>query len=756
MQMLIAFLSGSAAAAAAIMLIAAKSRRKQETPAPAPTPTTSPAPAPAPSATSGADTIEEHVIENISFTDIFDLNEIQRIQDAFAKATNVASIITDVDGVPITAPSNFCRLCRDIIRKCPKGLKNCMHSDAVLGKSNPDGPIVQPCLSGGLWDGGASIHIGKRHIANWLIGQVRNERQDESKMLEYAKSIDADVEEFRKALAEVPVMSVEQFENVCSCLFITANQLSSLAYHNLMQTRAINALEKTEKALKKSENNLKIILDSIGDAVIGTSLDGVVSSMNAVAQSLTGCQLPDAHGKPLDSVYNKLDFIKQTPIPVPVNEVLNSNSLVRFATPSTLISADGSVYTISDRAAPIMDAGGTAIGMVLVFNDITREQQLEDQLRQSQKMDAVGKLAGGIAHDFNNILHVILGYGDILGRKISDPQQRKLLSEVINAGNSARQLVMQLLTFSRAETRCERQCVDLNSLVSNFRKLISRILEENIKLNIACSPDPLNVSIDPGQIEQVLMNLCVNARDAMPGGGSLSIHTSTTTFSPHNRPPCLIPDGSYACCEISDTGTGIPREIQNRVFEPFFTTKAVGHGTGLGLATSYAIIQKHQGGIVLESTPGRGTTFRLLIPLCQTETSTESPQQNSTPYPDPSLGRNRGILVVEDEEQVRAIARNILEESGFKVIEAATGTEGIRLFQLHCREIKLAIIDVILPEASGKEVAEHIRRASPDTPVIFSSGYTNEQISAGDISEHLLHKPYQGEELISTIRKILP
>jgi PAS domain S-box-containing protein len=328
-------------------------------------------------------------IDNLQVTDIFELDYIQHMQDLFSDVTGVASIITHPDGTPIAKPSNFCRLCSDIIRHTEKGLKNCMKSDKIIGKQNLNGPIVQPCLSGGLWDAGASIMVGNKHIANWLIGQVRNQDVDIKDIYSYAEEIGANKEEFLKAWEEVPQMPLPQFKKIADMLYVFANELSEKAYLNFQLKNEILARKKYEEILQKSEELLSITLQSIGDGVISTDVNGLVVEMNPVAQELCGWELEDAKSKPLTTVFKIYHSKTRIIAENPVDKVLKTGLVHGLANHTVLVSRDGKEHHISDSAAPIKNKAGEIIGVVLVFSDVTEKYITEKDLIESERSKSV-------------------------------------------------------------------------------------------------------------------------------------------------------------------------------------------------------------------------------------------------------------------------------------------------------------------------------------------------------------------------------
>ncbi|MEA3266306.1 MAG: ATP-binding protein, partial [Candidatus Fermentibacteria bacterium] len=385
-----------------------------------------------------------------------------------------------------------------------------------------------------------------------------------------------------------------------------------------------------------------------------------------------------------------------------------------------------------------------------VVDDITRESELEDQLRQSQKMEAIGRLAGGVAHDFNNLLQVMMGSAEIgISGTIN---AEKSFSHILEAGEKAMFLTRQLLSFSRDES-FNRRVFEVDHRVGEFIKMVHRIIGENAKLEFISGAPGAKINGDPFQLEQVLMNLLVNAKDAIPHGrdGLIKVETSTSKVS------CFAGGEPVECVIISvmDTGEGIPPEILDKIFEPFFTTKAQGKGTGLGLASSYGIVAKHDGIIQVESTPGEGTRFDVCIPVCS-ESLEKKDEKKSEDAPDRSFVPLK-ILLAEDEEMVREIAGTILESAGHSVVEAKDGGEAVKLFMENRDFFDLLVFDAIMPVMNGSEAFTMIHAEAPDIPVLFCTGYSRDTL-VGAFSDMekagVLQKPYAAADLLEAVKSL--
>jgi len=421
---------------------------------------------------------------------------------------------------------------------------------------------------------------------------------------------------------------------------------------------------------------------------------------------------------------------------------------------------DGSQVPVETTAVPVRYQGRDAH---LVFvRDITRRRQteeekakLEAQLAQAQKMESVGRLAGGVAHDFNNLLTVINLYSDMALRSLEpDNPLRQDLEEIRRAGDRAAQLTRQLLIFSRRQP-LEMRTLNLNEVLQGLAKMLPRLLGEDIPLQMKLAPDLGYIHADPGQIEQVVVNLAVNARDAMPEGGQLTLETVNTTLDKlFLRLHSGVEEGEYIMLAVSDTGVGMTEEVKAHLFEPFFTTKGPGKGTGLGLATVYGIVKQHRGHIWVYSEPGLGSIFKVYLPRVEAGPAATSRSEEATALPRGS----ETVLVVEDEPAVRSVAVRVLSGLGYQVLEASSGLDALQVAATWGQMIHLLLTDVIMPEMNGKALAEQLTALYPALKVLFISGYTDETISHHGVLEEgvaFLQKPFTPSRLAHKVREVL-
>ncbi len=509
-------------------------------------------------------------------------------------------------------------------------------------------------------------------------------------------------------------------------------------------------------ALQESEARLRAIFDSAADAIYLKDLNLRYTHCNKAYERIFGFRRDQVLGKTVTELFPLEDNAKLLE--------MDRRALSGIPNRSTWTRKVGETeLTVDTTKAPVRDAQGNIVGMCGVSRDITEQVRLEDekaqlekQVRQAQKMESVGRLAGGVAHDFNNLLSVILGYTELVAMDLPEESEScKKIGFVRDAALRARDLTRQLLAFSRKQA-LEMKQVNLNQVVSGFEKLLQRLIGEDINLELSLAENPLPVMADTAQLEQVLMNLAVNARDAMADGGRLTIETAMVELDEAyaRKKPEVVP-GRYAMLAISDTGCGMPPETQALIFEPFFTTKEKDQGTGLGLATTYGIVKQHGGAIWVYSEPGRGTTFKIYLPLRNDAGITV--QKDFRPQASVS-DVAATVLVVEDDPLVRELVGRILGNHGYTVIQAETTADAVAMAEAGSGGIDLVLTDVVMPDMKGPEVFEKISRMHPGARVLYMSGYTDNVIVRHGVLKpgvRFLQKPFTVEGLLKKVAEVL-
>jgi nitrogen-specific signal transduction histidine kinase len=388
-----------------------------------------------------------------------------------------------------------------------------------------------------------------------------------------------------------------------------------------------------------------------------------------------------------------------------------------------------------------------------ISRDVTERVHLEAQLRNAQQMEAIGRLAGGVAHDFNNILSIIMGYGELLLRTALDDRARNGVEQIRRAADRAASLTQQLLAFSRKQV-LQPKVLDLNEAVSAVQTMLSRIIGEDIELVASLHPSLMPVKADPGQVEQVLMNLAINARDAMPQGGRITMQTANVQISPDQGRDLDLPAGYYVMLVVSDTGHGMDAATLPHIFEPFFTTKPMGKGTGLGLSMVYGIVKQSGGSVQVQSEPGHGTSFRVYLPGEQGARLVVDRHAA-----DAAVARgSETVLIAEDEPDLRELTRMFLQEHGYKVIDAASAEQALKIADALSEPIHLLLTDVIMPGMSGRQLAERIQDRRPQTKIIYMTGYTDDMIVQHKVLEpgvNMLQKPFTRLDLVQKVRSTL-
>jgi len=519
----------------------------------------------------------------------------------------------------------------------------------------------------------------------------------------------------------------------------------------LAVARDISQRRAVEEALRESEEFLKKIVENIPAVVFAKEAEDLrFVAINKAGEELLGFSREELLGR------NNYDLFPEAQaefFTLKDRQTLERGELVEI--PEEVVQTKSGDRILRTKKIPLFDNQGKALYLLGISEDITERKHLEEKLLQSQKMEAIGQLAGGVAHDFNNILMVILGYASMLKRDaVLDAPQMEQVQHILDAADKAAQLTSGLLAFSRKQVMKPRT-VNLNDVILHVEKFLSRIIGEDLQLKSILCDDYLFVNIDSGQIEQVLINLATNARDAMPKGGSLTIETDIQQLDElFVQANGFGEPGPYAVISVSDTGTGMDEETRRKIFEPFFTTKELGKGTGLGMSIVYGIIKQHNGFINVYSEPQLGTTFRVYLPLSATCALADDQRQGAAP---PSGGPET-IMVVEDESALRQLLEKILTSFGYRVILAPNGREAAVRFAAERGGVDLILMDMIMPGMSGRDACNAIRELDPGAKVLYMSGYTMDVIKTRDVLEkgtELLMKPVRPLELLSKVREML-
>ncbi len=506
---------------------------------------------------------------------------------------------------------------------------------------------------------------------------------------------------------------------------------------------------RTEKALKDSEKKYRMIFEESKDVIFLCSPDGKFVDINQAGVELFGYVSEEAL-KAADPPRDLFNDPEEYSI---LQKILERQGFVKDHE-INMKRIDGEKLIVLMTASPIRNENGSVLAYRGVFHDVTDKRRLEIQLIQAQKIEAIGQLAGGIAHDFNNILTAIMGYGNLLLLDMPEDSPLKDSAErILSSAERAANLTRSLLAFSRKQVISPKP-VNLNGIINDTRELLVRLIGEDVELKTTHESQDIMILADSGQIEQVLINLCTNARDAMPRGGQLTISISTTIVREGPADAGIVDKpGAYARITVADTGTGIDERIRGKIFEPFFTTKETGKGTGLGLSIVYGIVKQHNGYISMSSGVQTGTVFDIYLPLI--DASEAALEKGPLVRP---KGGTETILVAEDDSEVRKLIRLVLGGNGYRVLEAADGQDALSVFNRGEHPIDLLLLDVIMPKKNGKEVYDSIKSIDPQVRAVFMSGYTADIINKkGILEENLLFisKPIMPYELLTVIRKVL-
>jgi two-component system cell cycle sensor histidine kinase/response regulator CckA len=568
-------------------------------------------------------------------------------------------------------------------------------------------------------------------------------REDIPALLEHVSKVSGTLDKagvWRHGRKDGSVIDVE----VVSHELVFAGRRAELVLANDVTERG-----RVEVKLRKSEERYRDLVENAHDIIYTHELEGNYVSINKAVELITGYSREEALRMNLAQIVapEYLEKAREMIARKLAGERVTAYELELIAKDGHRVMIEVNTRLVYQDDIPVCVQG--------VARDVTERKQLEEQLRQSQKLEAVGQLAGGIAHDFNNLLTVINGYSDLTIRRIKteDPLHRNI-EEIKKAGERAASLTRQLLAFSRKQV-LQPKVLDLNALVSDFGKMLQRLIGEDIELRSVLDPTLGSIKADPGQTEQVIMNLVVNARDAMPEGGKLTIETANVyldeEYATHH---IAVKPGPYVVLAVTDTGTGMDEKTRARIFEPFFTTKEAGKGTGLGLSTVYGIVKQSGGNIWVYSEVGRGTSFKIYLP--RVDQGAQEYKRSADNEED--IQGTETILLAEDDEMVRSLIREVLEGYGYQVLEAANGSVASLICERHQGPIHLLLTDVVMPEMGGRELVDRLAQLRPVMRVLYMSGYTDEAIVHHGILDegtNFIQKPFAAQALAHKVREVL-
>jgi PAS domain S-box-containing protein len=683
-----------------------------------------------------------------SIKDLVDIERFRSVLEKFSQATGYTAGFLAYPSLEVLIATGWRDICTKFHRSCPASVCHCKTSNAELfaNLTKSRQMNIQACKNG-MYDAATPIIVRGKMLACLTTGQALFSPPDDERFRKQAAMYGYDEVNYLEALHKVPIVSEKQFRETMGFLSEMAVILAENGLSNLENR------ERSEEVTAEKER-LAVTLSSIADGVIVTDVSGKVSLLNKVAETLTGWPQNEAVGKPIEEVFPIIKSGDCAICESPVSMVLKNMQAAYLPSYILLKSRYGIEHIVTGSAAPILDGCGSIQGVILVFRDITERKKMEDKIRQSEKMEAVGQLAGGIAHDFNNQLMGIMGYAEILYNHLDDVELKKDAENIIRASRRASDLTGNLLAFSR-KGKYLSVPVNVHKIIEEVVSMLEHSIDKRIEVRKMFKANAAMINGDPTQLQNALLNLSLNARDALPNGGEIVFTTEIVrmedVFDREDWGKAV--KGRYLKLCVIDDGIGMDDDTKKHLFEPFYTTKGPGKGTGMGLASVYGMVKNHKGAINVSSVYGEGTIFSLYFPLIE-----EGMESERNEAAEVSIRKEAKVLLVDDDELVRNLVSNMLRSLGHKAVICKDGLEALELYRQSWREFDLVILDMMMPRMNGRDAFVNMRSINKDIKALLISGFSIEGeaqslLDAG--MKGFIQKPFNFSDFSKVVGKIL-
>ena len=696
---------------------------------------------------------------------IIDVKELQSIMDDFYNLTGMVTAILDMNGM-IIEKTGWQDICMKFHRIHPETAKNCTESDLFLVNNIKPGEYIDYQCKNGLWDVVTPLYIGTKHMGNIYTGQFfyDDDKVDEKRFLRQAEEYGFDKDSYMAAFHRIPRYSRKEIRHLMDFLVKFTSYISHVSYAKLKLEKEVRERKDAEKALANQKKRLDYIIQGMNVGTWEWNVQTGETIFNDRWAEMAGYSLEELFPITIDTWVNLCHPEDMKESERLLQKCFNK-TMEYYDSECRMKHKDGHWVWVLDRGKVLTwTEEGKPEWMFGTHLDITEPKQaamekekLLIQLSHAQKMESVGRLAGGVAHDFNNMLGVILGHTELAIDQLNTGSGESLLENleaIQNAADHSAALTRQLLAFARKETVTPK-VLDLNHTVEGLISMLQRIISENIELAWIPDENLPPIKIDPNQIDQILANLCINARDSIDGIGKVTIETGTGSFDEiYCKDHLGFQPGDYVMLAVSDNGCGMDRDTLSNIFEPFFTTKKLGKGTGLGLSTVYGVVRQNKGFINVYSEPGHGTTFRIYLPRYILKV----PEPKLTSSPAVNKTGSETILLVEDEPAILKMTALMLEKEGYTVVKAGTAVKALEYANELYDKIDLLITDVIMPDITGQDIARNILKLNQDIKCLFMSGYTANVIADQGVLDdgiNFIQKPFSLKSLSDKVRNVL-